>query len=1320
MKRVGFLFTVLLINSVLAPAAFCACVGDGEGNFICGSSPGSETAPPLSGVTLSQTGPGETVLTGSNNFSSSSSNAASIVITGGILSVTAPASLSGDFQLSLNGGTFKTEGEFSFDNAFNLNGGVLNVSGEESILGLTGPLSGTGVTKEGLGLLEIKSPSSYGGVLTVAEGGVESDSSVLTGDIHLTHADAFVSFREDADNTFSGSADGVGTFIKEGSGVLTVGGRISAHTEIDEGGLSVASSEVLTGDITLNKGSLFVTEDVTLNQTLSFGTENDGVNVSAGKTLTLTGTVAAKGCEGENCSEVIKDGAGTLVMAPTVSGWYFGDTRIKQGVLQLSSGDSLGQAGYAVRIEEGTLSVTDDASIDNQIELLSAASVLDVAEGKTAALQADTLGGGVLRKTGEGMLSLDGGILKHTGGTVIEAGSLRGSGAELAGHIQIANDAALEISQTEDGTLSAALSGEGAVNKTGGGVLTLLSSNPDFGGIFNVSGGAVKGSSQAVSSDVNLATAESRVIFEQNCSGAECEFSKTVSGAGSLVKTGEGLLVLTGNNTYSGGTYVQSASRDSNGILFSSDDALGAASGGVFLSHGNLTLAADTTVSTGRNFTFSELENSLTVSDNSVYTVRGVLGGTSFTKLGGGELVLTGINTHSGGTQITEGMLSVSSSGALGSGILSVTGGLFRPLADMAVNNNVYLNASAGQGGFLVEDGQTLTLNGIVSGGGTLTKKGNGTLELGFYNSYLGGVYAEAGRIRGDTESVLGDVTVLPDAEVEFAQPFDGFYTGNLLSSGSVVKTGQGILYASARDGQNGVLNAGTLRVNEGAFVAQSALDGNVNVAQNAALYLERGGEGVFDVSGNLYLAQEQDADVKGDIIIKDGGSLGFFVEEGKNVQTRVSDTDVPSGKGNITVEEGGKITVNASGVFKNPASFDFLTYTGNLALAGTLEEVDVKVANNKRLAAALTQNGQTLSLVITRLLTHYAADANLTRSQRRVAAALDRASAAPQAALESVLDVLDELPSSARPQALTQLGGFIYANLPNAFNRFKDNAYLRINRAPAEEAYFSRNLWVQAVGDYANVRANENSDELYRLSAGFAVGVDRYFEDYGVTAGFFAGYARQDVKHNKTENLDGDEYQLGAYALKRGDLLDFKGILAAGYHADDVERNLSFIGRRAQTRVKRYGVNAGAELGANLYDTGRFTLRPFAELTGSVTRNSSFAETGADGVNLSAKADTVFFAQGRAGVGVESKSNGFSWYADAGVMRNLNEPEYALRLAGETYRVKRADVGTQAVFNAGGVKRYTEALSVYGNIGAAVNDTAQNYYVNIGLRSYW
>ncbi|WP_170915630.1 autotransporter-associated beta strand repeat-containing protein, partial [Salmonella enterica] len=105
----------------------------------------------------------------------------------------------------------------------------------------------------------------------------------------------------------------------------------------------------------------------------------------------------------------------------------------------------------------------------------------------------------------------------------------------------------------------------------------------------------------------------------------EGELENTLSGTGSLVKTGTGELTLNGDNDYSGGTTID------DGVLIADNaDSLGT---GAVANSGVLQVGE------------GELENTLS-------------GSGSLVKTGTGELTLSGDNSYSGGTTITDGTLT--------------------------------------------------------------------------------------------------------------------------------------------------------------------------------------------------------------------------------------------------------------------------------------------------------------------------------------------------------------------------------------------------------------------------------------------------------------------------------------------------------------------------------------------------------------------------------------------------------------------------------------------------------------------------------------
>jgi autotransporter-associated beta strand protein len=129
-------------------------------------------------------------------------------------------------------------------------------------------------------------------------------------------------------------------------------------------------------------------------------------------------------------------------------------------------------------------------------------------------------------------------------------------------------------------------------------------------------------------------------------SSTSSQFAGRIVGTGSLVKDSSGTLTLTGANTYSGGTVVSSGTLKGN----------------------------------GRGIQGDVTNNAAVVFDESATgTYGGVLSGTgSLEKTGLGALVLTGSNTFSGGSTLTQGVLAVGNERALGTGAVIVNGGTLK------------------------------------------------------------------------------------------------------------------------------------------------------------------------------------------------------------------------------------------------------------------------------------------------------------------------------------------------------------------------------------------------------------------------------------------------------------------------------------------------------------------------------------------------------------------------------------------------------------------------------------------------------------------
>ncbi|HBI4940428.1 TPA: autotransporter-associated beta strand repeat-containing protein, partial [Salmonella enterica subsp. enterica serovar Pullorum] len=154
--------------------------------------------------------------------------------------------------------------------------------------------------------------------------------------------------------------------------------------------------------------------------------------------------------------------------------------------------------------------------------------------------------GSKLTKQGDGTL-----ILSNTGNyygdTEIDGGILAAKDAAAlgTGDGTIAESATLALSQ---GTLDNNVTGEGQIVKSGSDELIVTGDNTYSGGT-TISGGTL--TADHADSLGTGAVANSGVLQV-----GEGELENTLSGSGSLVKTGTGELTLSGDNTYSGGTTI--------------------------------------------------------------------------------------------------------------------------------------------------------------------------------------------------------------------------------------------------------------------------------------------------------------------------------------------------------------------------------------------------------------------------------------------------------------------------------------------------------------------------------------------------------------------------------------------------------------------------------------------------------------------------------------------------------------------------------------------------------------------------------------------
>ncbi|AZT07081.1 fibronectin-binding autotransporter adhesin ShdA [Salmonella enterica subsp. enterica serovar 43:a:1,7] len=199
----------------------------------------------------------------------------------------------------------------------------------------------------------------------------------------------------------------------------------------------------------------------------------------------------------------------------------------------LSTGLSWYAGAKSARVAHGTFTVDagDTFTVTSELDETAATSNWD---GKT------------LFKEGDGTLVLSN-TANDFGNTDINGGTLIANDAAAlgSGDVAIAENAKLELSQ---GTLDNNVTGEGQIVKSGSDELIVTGDN-NYSGGTTITGGTLTAdhADSLGSGDID----NSGVLQV-----GEGELENTLSGSGSLVKTGTGELTLNGDNSYSGGTTI--------------------------------------------------------------------------------------------------------------------------------------------------------------------------------------------------------------------------------------------------------------------------------------------------------------------------------------------------------------------------------------------------------------------------------------------------------------------------------------------------------------------------------------------------------------------------------------------------------------------------------------------------------------------------------------------------------------------------------------------------------------------------------------------
>ena len=761
------------------------------------------------------------------------------------------------------------------------------------------------------------------------------------------------------DNVLTGNGlmkTGDGTLVLTGANTYTQG------TQLDAGVLSVSSDANLgnaSGNLDFEGGTLRVTGTgyTGTARDIMFGAAGGGIDIAdAGNTFTVAQALDGTGA-------LTKLGDGTLVL--TGANTYSGGTTISAGTLQ---GDTTSLQGSIA--DNGTLAFNQTA------------------DGTFAGVIA---GSGALTKDGAGTLTLSG-ANTYSGGTTIDAGALQGDTTSLQGNM--VDNGALIFNQGSDGTFAGAISGAGSVTKTGTGTLTLGGANT-YGGGTTIDTGALQGDTSSLQGNV---VDDGALIFNQ---GSDGTFAGSISGSGNLDKEGAGTLTLSGVNTYGGGTTVNAGAlqgdttslqgdiANNGSVIFnqvpdgtyagsiSGSGALTKDGAGTLILTGTNTYAGGTTINAGTlqtgagNITGDIVDNATLVFDqpaNGDYA--GVISGSgALVKQGAGTLTLDGVNTYTGATTIDSGTLALGANGSIAhtSGVALAAGATL----DLSAAGDQTVGQLDGAGGTVNIGDNALTIDGagngsyggVIAGSGSLVKDGGGTQTLTGANLYTGGTTVNDGELvigaggslaAGSPVSVNGNgVLDVSAAGNQTLATLDGSggqiqlggttlsvgggtYDGVIAGTGGVEKTDSGTLTLNGTNTYTGAtqVSSGSLIVGD-ATHASASVQSDITVANTASLGGYGSVNGNVDVQSGGHLAPGNPVGaltINGNLLAEQGSLLDFsFGTPGANITTPGQGHSVQV-NGDLTLQGAILNPLDAGGF--GPGLYNLFNYTGTLTQA--------------------------------------------------------------------------------------------------------------------------------------------------------------------------------------------------------------------------------------------------------------------------------------------------------------------------------------------------------------------------------------------------
>lgn len=659
-----------------------------------------------------------------------------------------------------------------------------------------------------------------------------------------------------------------------------------------------------------------------------------------------------------------------------------------------------------------------------------------------------------------------------------------------------------------------------------------------------------------------LASGNSSIETRQ---GVVLTVASEIQSTETLIKTGEGTLILEGNNNIAnqlrldqGATVIKAGS-----VLGDAEILIG--DGAIF------GISKDVTIS-----------NQIQIVENGIGTifvpeglgsVTGIISGSAgpLKKIGGGALVLYGANTYSGGTDLSEGYIIPVHEESLGTGTLVVNGHtaliLYANISNDIDQKQKFV--------VIVPTEREASLNGIIIGsGGPLIKDGAGTLVLTDEVIENEGISVDLGTLIIESQ-VASTVTVGSKGFLGGA----GYIAGDVRSEGAVY----GTLHFT---GNLAIANQGILKPGNSC--------GEIEILND--LTLETGSTLQIDFSDTCNSSLK----VKETVMIEEGVNLvlnpleGFNRRQDSFIFLKANQINAPTGFGTVTTGSllfSGQVTFNPETIGVTISMVPF----ANLIAPSNAERVGDAIFE-------VTSQGSDVLIPIIKSL-----------------AALPT--------IESITAALNQMqPALYKGLALSQENNIVKVQQVLSDRIFYDldsKTCSFVGGKPCSKKDFNVHFWVGGFGDdlhqKSNVFANSQQFGYQNNTAGFATGVDVHFMNY-FSAGAIGGYTDTEARWSLNQGSGSvNSGYAGLYVSAIGDLAYGNLSVIGGFSGYNGNRVIQY-GSVFETAVSSHNglqVLSHADTGLN-FKFGGFAFRPFDAFDFIAQTEDAYVESGAGVYDLS------------------------------------------------------------------------------------------------------